>query len=207
MKQGGLELGDLASIFEHATIAIFLVRVGDDGSFSFDTVNPAAEKILSATREQVRGRPLPQYVPAAIAQKMAANYRRCIAEAKPISYEETLFDPRDGERVFYTTLIPIRNAAGTIDRILGQAQEITEQKRIERELRASEEKFGKAFSASPLAIGVTELSTARILEVNDGFERTFETTRQESLGRTLLELGCWEDPSERSRMISSCPIL
>jgi PAS domain S-box-containing protein len=65
----------------------------------------------------------------------------------------------------------------------------------------SEEKFARIVDMSPLAIGVTELATGRVLEVNDAFERTFRVTRERALGRTLIELGFWQNAADRVRMI------
>jgi len=57
-----------------------------------------------------------------------------------ISYEEELNLPI-GRRYFHTNLIPVRDAAGRIHRIVGVARDTTERKRSLEALRASEERL------------------------------------------------------------------
>ena len=66
-----------------------------------------------------------------------------------------------------------------------------------RNLRGSEERFAKAFEASPLALTITSLKTGRLLEVNETFTRLSGYTREETVGHTTLELGLWAEPAER----------
>ena len=72
----------------------------------------------------------------------------------------------------------------------------------DRARRAAEERFAKAFRLSPLAISVSEIASANILEVNDAFLRTFELDRATVIGRSALELGLWGDAETRARMVA-----
>lgn len=56
------------------------------------------------------------------------------------------------------------------------------------ELRASEERFTKAFQASPVAIAILNDRDRTFLEVNDSWEAVFGYNREETIGRTALEL-------------------
>lgn len=67
--------------------------------------------------------------------------------------------------------------------------EIDVRVRTERALRESEERFAKAFRASPDAIAITHASTRRIIEVNGRWQALFDCTRQEAIGRTADDLG------------------
>src|SRR5438045_9792886 len=49
------------------------------------------------------------------------------------------------------------------------AHDITEQKKDQKKLRLSEERFAKAFRSSPLAITISTRIDGRSLEVNDAF--------------------------------------
>lgn len=73
--------------------------------------------------------------------------------------------------------------------------------RAERALKASEEKFAKAFHSSPDAITITERDTGRYLEINNGFCRLTGYTPEEVIGRTVFELGLWTELEQRRQLI------
>lgn len=66
--------------------------------------------------------------------------------------------------------------------------------------KESEEKFSRAFRALPDAVAITRVQGGRLIDVNDGFLRLFDWSREQVLGRTSVELGFWKDPDERERL-------
>ncbi len=85
--------------------------------------------------------------------------------------------------------------------IMASFRDITEWKRAQEDLRKSEEKFAKAFHASPDIIGIATLEEGRLIEVNEGFERVLGYRRDEVIGRTTAELGIWGKMSDRADFI------
>ncbi len=85
--------------------------------------------------------------------------------------------------------------------VLAFDRDITQRKEVEKALRLSEEKFSKAFRASPDWITITTLDEGRYIEVNDAFMRISGYTREEVIGRTSRELGMWVNPEEREEMV------
>lgn len=75
--------------------------------------------------------------------------------------------------------------------------DITERKRMEIALRKSEEKFAKAFMASPMALSLSSARDHRYLEVNEFFEKATGYTRAEVIGKTPFDLNIWVDPEQR----------
>ncbi len=67
-------------------------------------------------------------------------------------------------------------------------------------LRASEERFSKAFHSSPVATSISTLPDGRLLDVNESFLRLLGYRRDEVVGRTALELGLWADPAARAEI-------
>jgi PAS domain S-box-containing protein len=67
--------------------------------------------------------------------------------------------------------------------------------------RACEEKFQKVFRSSPIAFSITAFDDGRFLDVNSAFEGRYGYSRAELIGRTVNELGIWEDPADRLLMI------
>lgn len=124
--------------------------------------------------------------------------------------ERNLPDVKAGQQS--VLLVPIRGAAGVIAGAVGfdsHARPVTwsdddvsycklvgdaiasvlERKRAEEALRNSEEKFAKAFEASPAIITIIQTSDRRYLEVNRAFEQHTGFLRTEILGRSITDVG------------------
>jgi PAS domain S-box-containing protein len=91
-----------------------------------------------------------------------------------------------------------RDGEGSILRMVGFLQDVTERLRTDEALRSSEERFSKAFRSSPDAVSITRQKDDRILEVNDTWQTLFGYGRDEVLGRTPVELGLWRT-ADRNR--------
>ena len=68
-------------------------------------------------------------------------------------------------------------------------------------LASSDERFSKAFQASPNAMGISEMATGRFIEVNEGFSRIYGYSQAEVIGRTSMELGLWNSAEERDAFV------
>ncbi len=85
--------------------------------------------------------------------------------------------------------------------VLVVVRDITPFKQAQRQLQLSEEKFAKAFHASPDGLTISRARDGGILEVNEGFSRITGYTEKQCLERSTLDLGIWADLSERQAMI------
>jgi len=95
-----------------------------------------------------------------------------------------------------------RIQVGKAAAILSFIRDITARKQVEAALRASEEKFSKAFRANPDSININRLSDGTYLTVNEGFTRITGYTAEEVLGRSSLpgDLGIWAEAVDRGRL-------
>ncbi len=93
------------------------------------------------------------------------------------------------------------NFAGSIADLVSLAIEARDRAMVEAALRLSEEKFAKAFRASPNAITISTLTDGCYLEVNDSFLRILQYTRPEVIGYNAIELNIWVNKEERIEMI------
>ncbi|HEY6549381.1 MAG TPA: ATP-binding protein, partial [Vicinamibacteria bacterium] len=80
--------------------------------------------------------------------------------------------------------------------------EIEERRAAEEALRASEDRFARAFQMSPVPIAISTLDEGRYLDVNEAFTRLMERPREALVGRTAHEIGFWEGVEDRERIIS-----
>jgi PAS domain S-box-containing protein len=134
-------------LFANSPDSIFWIGVPEQGPFVVESLNPAQEAVLGRPAHEIVGRALHEWLPAPIAARLTANYRRCLEAGHPISYEETL-DLGQGHRVFQTLLVPIRNAEGRFHRIVGISADITERRRAEEESQEQERLFRLLFERS-----------------------------------------------------------
>jgi PAS domain S-box-containing protein len=81
-------------------------------------------------------------------------------------------------------------------------RDVTEQRRAEAERAKSEEKFATVFHASPDGIMILRAGDGLILDLNESFQRMFGYSREEAVGRTVLELGFWAFPERRARFVA-----
>jgi PAS domain S-box-containing protein len=104
----------------------------------------------------------------------------------------SIFDGEAQSRVFSWRSRMVRVTA---------VRNITERKQAEQALRESEEKYSKAFRASPDGLGISELETGRYIEVNEGYCKLYGYRRKEMLGHTSVELGIWDNPKDRALLV------
>ena len=69
-------------------------------------------------------------------------------------------------------------------------------------LRESEERFSKAFHASPVNITILRLSDNKFIEANDAFVRWIGLSRDRILGHDSEELGIWVNPDDRTKFLA-----
>ena len=83
------------------------------------------------------------------------------------------------------------------------ARDLTERRRAEEALRRSEERFARIFHANPAAISITRASDGKFIDINQRFTELTGYTREEVVGRTGAELGLWQDPQDRERVLEA----
>jgi PAS domain S-box-containing protein len=81
--------------------------------------------------------------------------------------------------------------------------DITQRRQTENKLRASEEKFMKAFRSNPVVMAITVIQEGRFIEVNDCFLTTLGYRREDVIGRTSLELGIFCDAGQRKALVEA----
>ncbi len=119
-------------LFDHLSVCMFFVDVTRDGRFRYAGFNPAEEKAVGLTSQQVMGKLVEEVFEPDLARKLVERYQRCVDAGTPISYDDELNLP-SGCRHFASNLIPFRNRAGRIHRIVGACIDTTELKRTQEE--------------------------------------------------------------------------
>jgi PAS domain S-box-containing protein len=115
---------------------------------------------------------------------------------------ETRHRRRDGS-VFDVEVIRQRIELDGKFVLYNSSRDITERKRTDAALRASEEKFAKAFRSSPMFISISTVADGRYIEVNEGFLRGTGHSREEVIGQTSGDIALWKNSQDRQRAIDA----
>jgi len=89
----------------------------------------------------------------------------------------------------------------TTEALVVVVRDITQLKETQQRLQTSEEKFAKAFHASPDGLLLSRQSDGLLIEVNEGFSRITGFNSVMSLDQSTLDLGIWVDLNERKHML------
>lgn len=190
--------GWLREIFEHSPVGVIYARVGADGRLQGRFVNKPCARLFGTASP---GRSFEDAFPAAYNTIAETSFRRCIESGKVVECD--CERPQGGSLwQLHSLLVPVRDTDGHVQGVAGFVRDITEQKCAAAALRESEARFTKIFHASPEAIVVTELTTGRVMEVNDTFLHLFGLTREQVIGRPVMETGAWIDAEKRNQVLA-----
>lgn len=118
--------------------------------------NIGAEKMYGYTKEEAVGRYLP-FIPDFL-RGMEKNYSERVKSGETIKDIETVRRTKDGRLIDVSlTLSPIKDSIGNIIGISGIAKDITEKKRIEKELLRKNNELSRLFFISSAMRGTLEL--------------------------------------------------
>jgi len=154
------------------------LALGDDEGRLVD-VNPAFLRLVGATRDEVVGRDGLRFILPSMREESEARFERaiagepCQAEAQAVRTDGTVVDVEIHG-------VPMRY----LDRphVLVVVRDLTERKRAEHALRASEEQYRAIFNASADAMVLWDADYRRV-DVNAAYERLYGWSRDEVIGR------------------------
>ena len=126
-------------IFDNAVEGMYLLEVTEDGRFRNIEINPALAASTGIPREAMIGRFVDDTVPEEMGRLIVEKYRRVVAAGETLT-EIIELDLPTGLRTYYSTITPIY-LGGKVHRLIGISRDITELKRVERELQASREQL------------------------------------------------------------------
>jgi PAS domain S-box-containing protein len=115
--------------------------------------------------------------------------------------EERVILPDGTARWLETHCRGFYGRAGGAVRMTGVLSNVSYRKAQEEALAISEERFFKAYHATPDGISLSRLADGMIIEINAAFSRITGYSAGEALGKTALSLGLWVDAEQRSESL------
>ncbi len=166
-----------------------LVTISHDGKIT--DVNKAAEEARGIPREQLIGSDFSDYFTEP--EKAMEGYNRVFAEGRVRDYALTL-KHASGRTidVLYNAAV-YRDEAGKVQGVFAAARDITERKRMEEAIQASEIKYRRLFEAARDGILILNSDTGLIIDVNPFLIEMLGFSYEEFLGKKIWELGLLKD--------------
>ncbi|MEN9937448.1 MAG: hypothetical protein RLZZ387_4027 [Chloroflexota bacterium] len=189
----------LAAIIDSAIDAIVAV----DKDLRIVLFNPAAERMFRLPAAAAIGLPVAHFVP----ERYNATHYRGVTSFVGSSGTHTrrISQPLTARRNDGTEFpMEATVARAEVDGELIATvimRDMTAQVEIERALRQSEERFAKAFRASPLGIGIARLSDRCIIDVNDSLARVIGVTPPSLIGQVATDFPFGLDGGDRAEML------
>ncbi len=160
-----------------------------------------AEQMFGYTVEEAVGKPVSFLHHPDVRSGMSAEIIRQIHENGRF-FDEIPCVAKDGsELAIETAAHALCDKDGQAVALVGVSRDVTDRKRAEAALRASEAALSTIFHSSPDNVVITRTADNVILDVNETFLRTLGYRREEVVGKTSLELQIWMDPAERARCL------
>ena len=154
----------------------------------YSYISPSIQRMLGYTVEECLSDPLFQNSIVHPEDRAILNLR-----LKDPSYEMTVsfrVFHKDGHVVWLEqSTVPVFDSSGKVIAFEGVTRDISEAKRAEEVLRESEQRLSLVFNRAPFAASLSRLRDGVIVDVNEAFERTFGHSKQDSVGKTTVDLG------------------
>jgi PAS domain S-box-containing protein len=128
--------------------------------------------------------------------QMLAAWAHALATGEPYDVIHRIHLADGSYRWQRSRALPQRDAAGRIVRWHGITDDIHELRLAEERVRASEERFAKAFQASPAALVITRQRDRVQLDVNESYCELIGWPRDELIGRTPLAQEVFVHPEQ-----------
>ena len=121
--------------------------------------------------------------------------------------EEVVINKDGTETYWLVRTTPIRKSPDEITAVMEMSLDITRSKRLEREIRQSEEKYYNIFNNIPNAVFIVDMEHMNILDCNDSVTTIYGFGKEEIVDQSFLKLFDEKRAREHSRHLQSSNVL
>jgi len=173
----------LASIINGTTDAVYI----KDTTGKYVIVNDEVVRLFGRPRVEILGRDDSHFLPPEEAQQLMDSDRAIMEGAQVVTKEEAV-TTLGRLRVFLATKGPVYDELGKAVGVFGISRDMTESKRQEAALRASNDKFESLVANTPGHIAYVNADTLHYEFVNEQFEKSFGIPRGKIIGSHIKEI-------------------
>jgi PAS domain S-box-containing protein len=186
---------------EIRTLQQFQQSIIDNANVWISVLDPKGTILVwNTTAEQISGYPSrdvigkntiwKQLYPDPVYRKQVAeNILDIIKKNTYVENFETRIRTRSGdEKIIWWNTQPLRDASGNAIRFIAIGRDNTERKRVEEELRESEERYSSLFDNSNSVFLLIDPDTGRIMDANAAASRYYQYTRDELVLMGIYDL-------------------
>ena len=137
------------TVFNGTQDAVFLVAADPNGQFRYLRANAAYYQDTEITPAQLEGKRPREVWGEELGGRVEDYYRRCVESGTVIAYEETFPVPVD-RPLWHSVLTPVWRG-GRVEYLVGSSRNITEQRKMEEDLRLSRDRLGSILDGANLA--------------------------------------------------------
>ncbi len=186
------------------TVPSYIYMKDDSGRYTY--VNKPLCELFGCSVQDILGATNEKFLDLSISDDSRKNDRRVLELGEHIESEEINVIAGTNETKYYWVVnAPIRDASGTITGMYGIANDITERKRIQIELKQAQQaaesanlelsavaKFNETIMLnSPLPMGVY-MDDGQCVSVNDAFVNLVGTTREAMMAQNFNDIKEWQ---------------
>jgi PAS domain S-box-containing protein len=155
--------------------------------------NKSAERLFGYTAEEAIGQHITLIVPWERRSEEEEILRR-LARGQRVDHFETVRRRKDGSTLEVSlTISPIRDAEGKVIGASNVARDVTEQKRMERALRESEERFRAIVETTPECVKLLSAEGTLLHMNSPGLHMVGADSAKELVGKSVYDLIAPED--------------
>jgi PAS domain S-box-containing protein len=191
----GRERDLLQTVLEQLPDAVYI----KDADSRFVRLNSAAARTLGVCeQDDALGKTDFDFFPAELATQYFTDEQQVIAAGQPVlnKLEPQSLD-LDHASWWLTSTVPWRDERGAVIGIIGVGRDVTDRRRLEEDLRQSEERFRAAFTGAPIGMALIA-PDGRTLQVNRALCEMLGYSEAELLATTLRDLTLTTDvPANR----------
>ncbi|OHB59211.1 MAG: hypothetical protein A2167_07505 [Planctomycetes bacterium RBG_13_46_10] len=171
------------TLTESAQDHIFIV----DKQRNIKYANPYGAKELGKHPEQFIGKPLDRLFPPEVSETPLQNIEKVFKSGKPLFGVKDRIKLPDREIWIDTNVIPIRNAEGQVEAVMGISRDITELKKMEQALRESQ-KWQRAILDTIPDMAWLKDNESKYIAANEALCKAFGIRFEDFVGKTDLDI-------------------